>query len=572
MVKRKKHHKRKKWSHVRLDDSKNGKSGREWSALQVLAGEVAKIKPEVSFEEMEEKLRSAERDFSVQRGLYTTLSLLRWFLKEKLGVDDEQQREKCVSAYFDEFLHAKWFTDPPDLYPGAVEVLRRLKKEGVKTAAICVCSLHVDGLRRFLAHFGHDDLFDVIVCANEMEGTDRPLDAAYNAAIEKLDLKNMEPQRLLFVGNETDQDIVGGNRMGWKTCLLMTTENTSRGLATFEAENWIDLANEVIWPRKFIKKNGKKEAGTSFEDTLKPVTEQNLDINPFIQAVAGHRWQEGKQGFLKGGDRVYKPLQDDGSDMGKGMREADFYRVVQEMGAQHFPFVPRCYGVRNFVVNSAVPEVSPAGVPIRNRILPHLVLEDVTAPFDEPSVLDVKIGLVTYDPSTTDLEKIVSQTRKYPNQKEMGYSVAGMRVFNVVTKQYETRDRQWGRALRRQDASLVFDTFFWNGKEFQVDAAVYVLSELLHVRDWMSKTTSHRFYSSSLLIVYEGDDTEDAATVARQLDESETDESHNDVTVRMIDFPHVVPSKDNTPDENYLKGIDLLIQDCQTFIDKHKKK
>lgn len=52
---------------------------------------------------------------------------------------------------------------------------------------------------------------------------------------------------------------------------------------------------------------------------------EGSDINPFIHAVAGHRWQEGKQGFLKGGDRVYKPLQEEG----KGMREADFYKVVQ---------------------------------------------------------------------------------------------------------------------------------------------------------------------------------------------------------------------------------------------------
>lgn len=74
-------------------------------------------------------------------------------------------------------------------------------------------------------------------------------------------------------------------------------------------ESWVQLANQVIWPRKFIKKTAdgdKKDAQAvpSFEDTLKPITEQNLGINPFIQAVAGHRWQEGKQGFLRGGDKV----------------------------------------------------------------------------------------------------------------------------------------------------------------------------------------------------------------------------------------------------------------------------
>ena len=336
------------------------------------------------------------------------------------------------------------------------------------------------------------------------------------------DLHKRHPEKILIVGDRTAQDVVGGNKMGWQTCLMTSSEATSHGLATFEVDSWVQLANEVIWPRKFIKKTDgdAKPLVESFEDTLKPITEQNLGINPFIQAVAGHRWQEGKQGFLRGGDRVYKPLPADGE---KGMREADFYQVVQSLGAQHFPFVPRCYGVRNFVVNTAVPQVSPDGVEVRTRVLPHLVLEDVTAPYDEPSVLDVKIGLITYDPNTTDLEKIASQKKKYPHQAEMGYSVAGMRVFNVVTKSYETRNRQWGRALRRPEAHLVFETFFNNGAGFEVQTAKDFLAELERVREWMVRQTSHRFYSSSLLFVYEGDNEIDTPTVRRQLDESETD-------------------------------------------------
>lgn len=66
-------------------------------------------------------------------------------------------------------------------------------------------------------------------------------------------LQEKKPEQFLFVGNETNVDIVGGNRMGWRTCLLTTTEESSRGLATHEASTWMQLANQVIWPRKFIK-------------------------------------------------------------------------------------------------------------------------------------------------------------------------------------------------------------------------------------------------------------------------------------------------------------------------------
>lgn len=70
----------------------------------------------------------------------------------------------------------------------------------------------------------------------------------------------------------------------------------------------------------------------------------------------------------------------------------------------------------------------------------------------------------------------------------------------------------------------MFETFFWNGQSFEVQAAKDVMFELERVRDWMLRQTSHRFYSSSLLIVYEGDTEIDTPTIRRQLDESETDE------------------------------------------------
>jgi FMN phosphatase YigB (HAD superfamily) len=315
-VKRKKHHKRKKWSAI-FEAAKhdNPKDGREWSAVQVLAGEIAK--ESASFADLEVKLLEAEKEYAnaqkVAQKSYKTINFLRWFLEEKVGIKSSDVRDRIVDVYMEEFLHKKWFQEPPELYPGAVEVLRRLKKEGVKTALLRNCSLHAKGQRKLLSHFGLDDLFDVIVSLGELD-TEGPTEMGYAEIISKLGMDELhkgQPEKILFVGDRTDQDIVGGNKMGWQTCLMMAsqTETTSHGLATFEVESWLQLANEVIWPRKYIKKTAdgeKKEMGLaqSFEDTLKPITEQNLGINPFIQAVAGHRWQEGKQGFLRGGDRV----------------------------------------------------------------------------------------------------------------------------------------------------------------------------------------------------------------------------------------------------------------------------
>jgi hypothetical protein len=49
------------------------------------------------------------------------------------------------------------------------------------------------------------------------------------------------------------------------------------------------------------------------------------------------------------------------------------------------------------------------------------------------------------------------------------------------------------------------------------------------------------------------------------------EESHNDVTIRMIDFPTVVAAPDDGQqvDTNYLSGLALLMGDLQEFIERH---
>lgn len=239
-MKRKKHHKRKKWAVFDPSRHDNPKDSREYAAVQVLAAAIAKEDP--SFLDLEVKLVDAEKEYvaacKASQKAYKTIEFLRWFLEEKVKLASGEVRDRVVEAYMEEFLHKKWFQVPPELYPGAVEVLRRLKKEGVKTALLRNCSLHAKGQRKLLSHFGLDDLFDVIVSLGELElEVKGPSDLGYADIISKLGMEHLHekhPEQILFVGDQTQQDIVGGNKMGWQTCLITTTETTSHGLATFE--------------------------------------------------------------------------------------------------------------------------------------------------------------------------------------------------------------------------------------------------------------------------------------------------------------------------------------------------
>ena len=57
----------------------------------------------------------------------------------------------------------------------------------------------------------------------------------------------------------------------------------------------------------------------------------------------------------------------------------------------------------------------------------YLKLEDVCRRFRNPSILDVKIGRVSYDPEADD-RKRSAERAKYPPLAELGFQLLGMRV------------------------------------------------------------------------------------------------------------------------------------------------
>jgi hypothetical protein len=54
-------------------------------------------------------------------------------------------------------------------------------------------------------------------------------------------------------------------------------------------------------------------------------------------------------------------------------------------------------------------------------------LKDLTIGFNEPSILDVKIGPKTYDPEANET-KIISEINKYEFAQQVGFRILGMRV------------------------------------------------------------------------------------------------------------------------------------------------
>ena len=54
-------------------------------------------------------------------------------------------------------------------------------------------------------------------------------------------------------------------------------------------------------------------------------------------------------------------------------------------------------------------------------------MSDATLGYRKPSIADIKVGAITYDP-TAGPEKIREETCKYPPVKELGFRILGLKV------------------------------------------------------------------------------------------------------------------------------------------------
>ncbi|AQK84672.1 Succinate--CoA ligase [ADP-forming] subunit beta mitochondrial [Zea mays] len=116
------------------------------------------------------------------------------------------------------------------------------------------------------------------------------------------------------------------------------------------------------------------------------------DLHPPEHQVAGHRASASKLGpLIDGSGLFYKPLQ--AGD--RGEHEVAFYEAFSAHAAVpariRDTFFPRFHGTR------LLPTEAQPGEPH-----PHLVLDDLLAGFEAPCVADIKIGAITWPPSSPE--------------------------------------------------------------------------------------------------------------------------------------------------------------------------
>ncbi|VDN01877.1 unnamed protein product [Thelazia callipaeda] len=184
-----------------------------------------------------------------------------------------------------------------------------------------------------------------------------------------------------------------------------------------------------------------------------------------------------------------------------------------------------------------------------------LLLESTVSCFSHPSVVDLKMGTRQYGDDATD-QKRQSQTDKCRESTSaaIGVRLVGMQLYSEETNDYSYVNKYAGRQMNPAVFTEMLSKFFtYAGKTRSSE----LLKKLIVLRKLVADADGYRFFSSSLLIAFDGKKVEDPT-----------------IDVRMIDFAHsTCPTMMNEvkysgPDDGYLLGLDFLIRLLTDYVEK----
>jgi inositol-hexakisphosphate 5-kinase len=240
--------------------------------------------------------------------------------------------------------------------------------------------------------------------------------------------------------------------------------------------------------------------------------------------------------------------------------------------------------------------------------------------FRHPSILDLKLGTQQHS-SSDPPAKVRSKIKKCKQSTSatLGVRFGGSQVWRPSDEGYMYRDKYFGRKLTDSQFAGTLRDFFDNGCRLRAELLPPLIRRLSIFRDTILNLPAYRFYSSSLLLIYEGADpdpdesqqchsnnsssssasnaiqqgkngtsnqcvsidvdTADMKTEASTT--SATDQTFEEllrgesnvarvdrqlsiaadgVDIRLIDFAHADPKEPALPDQGMLLGIDSIIK------------
>eukprot|EP01105_Mastigella_eilhardi_P013370 TRINITY_DN3046_c0_g1_i1.p1 TRINITY_DN3046_c0_g1~~TRINITY_DN3046_c0_g1_i1.p1 ORF type:complete len:333 (+),score=97.74 TRINITY_DN3046_c0_g1_i1:29-1000(+) len=267
-------------------------------------------------------------------------------------------------------------------------------------------------------------------------------------------------------------------------------------------------------------------------------------LRTFPFQVGGH------SNLLSRSGMVFKPL---------NRRELDMYRHLAEAKPAFAQFTCACFGRSDLPPHELPAAAAATASDIRWSKQQHtvdaekqqqrssyLVIQDLTAPYEHPSIMDLKVGVRQHLDDATP-EKKASQMLKCEasTSSTLGFRLCGMLTYDRVVQKYHFVDKYVGRRARPEELHSFFLKFFHNGERVLYDMIAHFVAKLERLLECLAADYHYRMYSSSVLLLYDGAADDPAAAKA---------------DIRVVDFAHTYIIEGSEPsDDGVLLGIRNVI-------------